>query len=103
MIKRPDTYKDGSIKLEYPRIFSTKPLVKSNIKLYQIKSEDGRIMDIYSNTTKEEILNWANGQSAYHNGFFYNQVDETETMELAGMIDKEIEIDKKGDNKKYES
>lgn len=93
MIKCPDTSKDGAMKLEYAQIFSTRKLVKDNVKLYQIISEDDRIMDVYSNTTKEEIESWANGQSAWHNGWFYNQVDENETMELAGMKGKPIRED----------
>lgn len=80
--------------LKQAKGFSMRKLTRKATKLYQIYKldENGEriYFDVCADTTSDDIEKWAYGQSAWMSGWFYNQVDENETMILNGWIDEEV-------------
>lgn len=80
--------------LKQAKGFSMRKLTRKATKLYQIYKldENGEriYFDVCADTTSDDIEKWADGQSAWMSGWFYNQVDENETMILNGWIDEEV-------------
>lgn len=68
-------------------IYSINNLIGKKCKLYDLKREDGEIMIVTSETTNEEIERWADGQNAYHAGFYNQANQEEESIKIEGMSD----------------